>query len=222
MVAVGRATGPGEVADEPAVGVTNRADFRQPLDSVVAPRDHPVECGSVTTARRVTCCFTRGRRVAIAVARRLGQTGTRHGVGPARRVYPRHRVRQAIRSDSYPRSPGKNWIRSSGRCSCHRRLDTDGRAYYRRKHAEGKKPLEAIRCLNAGSLMPSPPACRRRPASPRADRCESGKALRGVTHIQRGRLPPAHRHFGSATSRTREPNARPCSDARKSTLQTTG
>ena len=27
------------------------------------------------------------------------------------------------------------------------RLDTDGRAYYRRKRADGKKPLEAIRCL---------------------------------------------------------------------------
>ena len=27
------------------------------------------------------------------------------------------------------------------------RLDTDGRSYYRRKRAEGKKPLEAIRCL---------------------------------------------------------------------------
>ena len=27
------------------------------------------------------------------------------------------------------------------------RLDTEGRAYYRRKRAEGKKPLEAIRCL---------------------------------------------------------------------------
>ena len=27
------------------------------------------------------------------------------------------------------------------------RLDTDGRAYYRRKRAEGKTPLEAIRCL---------------------------------------------------------------------------
>ncbi|HET7277843.1 MAG TPA: transposase [Dermatophilaceae bacterium] len=27
------------------------------------------------------------------------------------------------------------------------RLDTDGRAYYRRKRAEGKKPLEDIRCL---------------------------------------------------------------------------
>lgn len=27
------------------------------------------------------------------------------------------------------------------------RLDTDGRAYCRRKRAEGKKPLEALRCL---------------------------------------------------------------------------
>ena len=27
------------------------------------------------------------------------------------------------------------------------RLDTEGRAYYRRKRTEGKKPLEAIRCL---------------------------------------------------------------------------
>jgi transposase len=27
------------------------------------------------------------------------------------------------------------------------RLDTEGRAYYRRKRAEGKKPLETVRCL---------------------------------------------------------------------------
>lgn len=27
------------------------------------------------------------------------------------------------------------------------RLDTDGRAYYRRKRAEGKKPMEAMSCL---------------------------------------------------------------------------
>jgi hypothetical protein len=27
------------------------------------------------------------------------------------------------------------------------RLDTEGRTYYRRKRAEGKRPLEAIRCL---------------------------------------------------------------------------
>jgi hypothetical protein len=27
------------------------------------------------------------------------------------------------------------------------RLDSDGRAYYRRKRADGQRPLEAIRCL---------------------------------------------------------------------------
>ncbi len=27
------------------------------------------------------------------------------------------------------------------------RLDTDGRTYYRHKRAEGKRPLEAMRCL---------------------------------------------------------------------------
>src|SRR5215204_5836904 len=27
------------------------------------------------------------------------------------------------------------------------RLDTDGRTYYRRKRADGKRPMEAIRCL---------------------------------------------------------------------------
>ena len=35
------------------------------------------------------------------------------------------------------------------------RLDTDGRAYYRRKRAEGKKPLEAIGASSAGSPTPS-------------------------------------------------------------------
>jgi Transposase len=35
----------------------------------------------------------------------------------------------------------------------------------------------------------------------------SGRALRGVSSIQRGRPSPAHRHFGSATSRTREGDA---------------
>ena len=37
----------------------------------------------------------------------------------------------------------QTWVRGDG----HRLYDSDGRAYYRRKRAEGKKPLEAIRCL---------------------------------------------------------------------------
>ena len=47
------------------------------------------------------------------------------------------------------------------------------------------------------------PARRRRATS----RHGSGRALRGVSRIQRGRPAPAHRHFGSATSRTRETDA---------------
>ena len=47
------------------------------------------------------------------------------------------------------------------------RLDTDGRAYYRRKRAEGKKPLEAMRCLKRQDLRRHlPPARRRRHSAP--------------------------------------------------------
>jgi transposase len=40
------------------------------------------------------------------------------------------------------------------------RYNTDGRIYYRRKRAEGKKPLEALRCVSsAGSPTPSIASC---------------------------------------------------------------
>ena len=63
------------------------------------------------------------------------------------------------------------------------RLDTDGRAYYRRKRAEGKKPLEAIRCLKRRIsdaiyrqlLADAQRGRRRRP------RRGPGRALRGVS-----------------------------------------
>jgi len=46
------------------------------------------------------------------------------------------------------------------------RLDTPGRAYYRRKQAAGKTKLEALRCLKAEDLRrPLPPAPRRRRTS---------------------------------------------------------
>ena len=91
------------------------------------------------------------------------------------------------------------------------RLDTDGRAYYRRKRAEGKKPLEAIRCLKRRIsdaiyrqlLDDAHAASRPRPGH------GPGRALRGDSRIQRGRPAPAHRHFGSATSRTRGEDATP-------------
>ena len=89
------------------------------------------------------------------------------------------------------------------------RLNTDGRAYYRRKRAEGKKPMEAMRCLKRRisdalyrQLVTDAAA-----STARGRGGGSGRAPRGVSHIQRGRLTPAHRHFGSATSRTRTNDA---------------
>ena len=45
------------------------------------------------------------------------------------------------------------------------------------------------------------------PPTPEPGRSEPGRAPRGVSSIQRGRPVPGHRHFGSATSRTRTPDA---------------
>jgi Transposase IS116/IS110/IS902 family len=94
------------------------------------------------------------------------------------------------------------------------RLDTEGRAYYRRKRAAGKKPMEAMRCLKRrisdalfdGWLpMPSEPLARVR------------EGTAGDSRIQRGRPTPAHRHFGSATSRTRTTDVTTDHAARKDT-----
>ena len=94
------------------------------------------------------------------------------------------------------------------------RLDTEGRAYYRRKLAAGKSHLEAMRCLKRRHLRRGLPATRHRcsssrPSSSGRRRSEHGpgRAKRGVSYIQRGRPAPAHRHFGSATSRTRTTDA---------------
>jgi transposase len=85
------------------------------------------------------------------------------------------------------------------------RLDTPGRAYYRRKLAAGKTRAEAMRCLK-----------RRISDALYRQLLADGKAVAAVAEnagpgghrgaslkIQRGRLTPAHQHFGSATSRTR-------------------
>ena len=92
------------------------------------------------------------------------------------------------------------------------RLDTPGRAYFRRKLAGGKTKLEALRCLKrtiSGAVYRQLLA-----DAERAQLMSAGEplgtgpgALRGDSRIQRGRHAPAHRHFGSATSRTRNPDA---------------
>ena len=56
----------------------------------------------------------------------------------------------------------------------------------------------------APALMTGSSAWTPRQEQPRTRQpTRTGRALRGVSRIQRGRPAPAHRHFGSATSRTR-------------------
>ncbi len=85
------------------------------------------------------------------------------------------------------------------------RHDTDGRAYYRRKLAAGKTKAEAMRCLKR--RISDALYRRLRADAARTRRRGPGRAQRGGTSLQRGRLTPAHRHFGSATTRTRDPDA---------------
>ena len=88
------------------------------------------------------------------------------------------------------------------------RLDTAGRAYYRRKLADGKTRMEAMRCLKRRI---SDAVYRQLVADARTAATRVGTGPGGhcgaYSRIQRGRPAPAHRHFGSATSRTRETDA---------------
>jgi hypothetical protein len=77
------------------------------------------------------------------------------------------------------------------------RLDTDGRAYYRRKLAEGKRPLEAIRCLkrrisDAIYRQLLADATRDEGADPGGHCGASLNSSAVDSH-------PPYRHFGSAT-----------------------
>jgi hypothetical protein len=102
------------------------------------------------------------------------------------------------------------------------RLDTPGRAYYRRKLAAGKTRAEAMRCLKRRI---SDALFRQLVADANAAMAVGAHAgpggHRGASLIQGGRLTPAHQHFGSATSRTRSSDAtRAASDAEGHDLET--
>ena len=85
------------------------------------------------------------------------------------------------------------------------RHDTAGRAYYRRKLAAGKTPMEAMRCLRRRL---SDAVYRQLVAdAPGQEEASPGGHPGASLIIQRGRPVPGHRHFGSATSRTRTPDA---------------
>jgi hypothetical protein len=84
------------------------------------------------------------------------------------------------------------------------RLDTEGRAYYRRKLAAGKTRMEAMRCLKRRI---SDALYRQLVADARASETGPGGHCGASLTSSAVDLPPAHRHFGSATSRTRETDA---------------
>jgi transposase len=95
--------------------------------------------------------------------------------------------------------------------ACPARLDTRFRGCYRRSSAMDTRP-KAMRCLKrriSDAVYRQLVADARRAATTAASgaKLQAGRALRGVTHIQRGRLSPARRHFGSAPFRTRSGRA---------------
>ena len=103
------------------------------------------------------------------------------------------------------------------------RLDTDGRAYYRRKRAEGKKPLEAMRCLKRRisdaiyrSWSPTPSQ-----SSSRQVRAREGNAGRH-SHPARSTRHPLIDTSDQPLPGPANPTLRPRSDARKRTLKPTG
>ncbi len=98
------------------------------------------------------------------------------------------------------------------------RLNTEGRAYYRRKRAAGKKPMEATRCLKrriSDAIYRQLLADDERAAqSPETGDAGPGGHC-GATKESSAVDLPAHRHFGSATSRTARLTLRPEPPSRK-------
>ncbi len=103
------------------------------------------------------------------------------------------------------------------------RLDTDGRAYYRRKRTEGKKPLEAIRCLKRRIsdaiyrqlVADSEPVLEQTGASP-GGHCGAALTSSAVD------FHPLIDTSDQPLPGPARPTLRPPSDARKRTFQTTG
>jgi transposase len=90
------------------------------------------------------------------------------------------------------------------------RRDTDGRAYFERKRSQSKTSMEAMRCVKrrlSDVVYRQLVADADRATTP-ADAENNpeggpGRAPRDDYQLQRGRPDPGHRHFGSATTRTR-------------------
>ena len=90
------------------------------------------------------------------------------------------------------------------------RLDTDGRAYYRRKRADGKRPMEAIRCLKRRISDAIYRQLVTDAVVASIERVNAGPGgHRGASHISSAAGSIPHRHFGSATPGTRNDDATP-------------
>jgi transposase len=68
-----------------------------------------------------------------------------HGVGPAPHPSTPHRVSRTATGSPDGEPADEHMLHIAAVTQI--RLDAEGRAYYRRKRAAGKKPLEAMRCL---------------------------------------------------------------------------
>ena len=84
------------------------------------------------------------------------------------------------------------------------RHDTEGRAYYRRKLAAGKTPMEAMRALKRRL---SDVVYKQMVSDAKRAEDGPGRTRGSDSAIQRGRPNPDGRHFGQVTSRTRRPPA---------------
>ncbi len=97
------------------------------------------------------------------------------------------------------------------------RHNTEGRAYYRRKLAESKTPMEALRCLKRRlsdvvyrQLVADTDAVTATQAEVAGEEAGPGGHSGQRFGLQRDRLTTPHRLFGQTTSRTRHPSAQNC------------
>ena len=74
--------------------------------------------------------------------------------------------------------------------------------------ASGREEAARKRSAASSDASPTPSTSSSSPTPLRAERRGPGRALRGVSRIQRGRPAPAHRHFGSATPGPASPTLR--------------
>ena len=113
----------------------------------------------------------------------------------------RHRLSRAGKPEDEPHAPHRRSHPDPARHRGPGLLPTQARSRQDPHGSDALSEATDVRCR-----LPATARGRSR-GQPGARWHGSGRALRGVSRIQRGRPAPAHRHFGSATSRTRSTDA---------------